>query len=525
MDLLDTMKRQWAKMWTGLSPGHRIIMVLLFLVCAGLLVVILNWGGASDYHVLCGDLSAKECAQLVSDLQGEKIPARVNSDGSTVLVPSGRLERARMVAAEKGMPGRSGLGFDTFRDPKIGMTPFAEQVNYVNALQNELATTISSLDSILYARVHLVMPKRELFVREAAEPSASVLVVTRGDRPLPERNAVAIANLVASAVEGLASEEVTITDGRGNVVAGKSETGAQMAADDQLDYRREVEQYLSDKAETMLAKVLGFNRSEVRVSADLTFQDSRETSRQYDPDKRVIVSERIESTKSSGSWPEVGGPVGAGSGAQGQPAAGSGGNPTSSTTSENMEYVVSESVRETVNRGAEVRRLSVAAFVDIRGQANPDEEQPGGTEAAPTPSMDEIGEIIKEAVGLDESRGDKLKIVEARFTPTAMKVGGVSSRIPGWATKAAQYFAVGAVALVLLVMARRALKGMEQAGPRKVLIPEVIQQDGDAEYPAQFGRDELMRQEVGRFVEQDPELASRMIEGWIEGEGQPGRGS
>ncbi len=519
MSFFETLRRQAGRVWAGLSVGHRILMVLLFLVCAAALVVIVTWSGSPDYQVLCGDLSAQECAELVSDLKDQRIKARVNRDGTAVLVPSAKLDRARMVAAEKGMPGRGGVGFETFRDPKIGMTPFAEQVNYVNALQNELATTISSLDSIVYARVHLVMPKRELFAQERAKPSASVLAVTRGEQPLPQRHAVAIANLVASAVEGLDSRDVTITDGRGNVVAGSGKADAGMAADDQLGYRRKVEQYLSEKAESMLAKVLGFGRSEVRVSAELTFEDSRETSRQYDPDQRVIVSERIESTKSTGSWSEVGGPVGTGAASQGQSGSGPAVTPSSSTTSENTEYLVSESVRETINRGAHIKRLSVAAFVDVRDRPQTAGDQPGSEGAGSVLSMEEIGQIIKEAVGLDESRGDKLKIVEAQFTPATIEVGGLSGRIPGWAMRAGQYFSVGVVALVLLLIARRSLKGLEQAGPRKIVVPEVVQGEGGAEYSAQASRDELIRQEIGRFVEQDPEMASRMIEGWVEGEG------
>ncbi len=510
--------------WGKLSLAHKVLLVLLVLLSGGSLAGFIHWAGTPEYEVLASDLSAKESSEVVRALRDQGIPARVADGANAVMVPSGRLAEARMVTAERGLVGVGRMGFEAFREPKIGMTPFAERVNYISALQNELATTITSLQSVIYARVHLVIPERELFARDARKPTASVMVVTRGGRSLGQRDALAAANLVAAAVEGLEPQDVTITDGHGNVVAGGAEPGAQVAAGDQLAHRRQVEEYLAGKAESMLARVLGYDRCEVRISAELEFLDSRETMRQYDPNQRVLVSERIESRRSTGGAGEVGGLVGAAGNVPGeeQAAARQQGGAGSSSTTENIDtqYLVSESVRETIQRGAAIRRLTVAAFVDVDDiEQNAAEGEDADAEGRHPrrPSSEEISRIIKEAIGFDEARGDSLHIVEAEFSPVTAQLLGVGRTVPDWVTTVGQYFAVGAFGLVLLVVARKIMQSIESASPRRVIIPEVVEGQG-AEFGSGISEDEIIRREIARFVKENPEMAGRMIEGWVEGE-------
>jgi flagellar M-ring protein FliF len=302
---------------------------------------------------------------------------------------------------------------------------------------------------------------------------------------------------------------VTVTDGRGNVLAGGGdEPGA--IADDQFAYRQRVEGYLADKAESMLIKVLGSGYCEVRVSAEMLFEDTRETTRTYDPDKKVVVSERIESTKTTGSSARVGGIVGSAANVpEGpNPSQAEGGGQQSTTENIDTEYMVTESVMETVNRGATVQRLTVAAFLDMSAVAG--EDGTGG------PSKDDISKVIKDAIGFDEKRGDSLMIVESVLNPVTAEIASVGSGVPAWAVKAGQYFAVAVLALVLLVIARRVLKNIESATPRRVMVPDVMGMQGGGPGPA--NQDDLMRSEISRFVTANPEAAGRMLEGWVEGE-------
>jgi flagellar M-ring protein FliF len=516
MGFFQAIGQQYAAVWNRLSAGHKLILILLVVLCGAATVGVVFWAGSAEYEILYSDLSAKDCSALVAGLKDAGIQARIAAGGGAVMVPANKVYEARMVAAEKGVPASSQGGLDAFREPKIGMSPFAERVNYIKALQDELARTIAAVDSVLYARVHLVVPERALFKKDQKKASASVLVVTKGGVPLPREKAVAITNLVASAVEGLAPEDVTITDGRGNVLAGGRHDGPEMVADDQFAYRARVEAYLSEKAETMLTKVLGPGRAEVRVSAELDFKDSRETKRTYDPEKRVVVSEKVESTKTTGKSIEVGGPAGSPSNTPGQPASGgpapvAGAAPAQQNTTENTDtkYLVSESLLETINRGATVKRLTVAAFVDT--------SVPAGGEGAAPPTTDDITRVIKDAIGLDETRGDSLKIAEAKFHAPAEEMAAASGGPPPWVLSGGQYLAIAVLGVVLLFVARRALKSIETAAPRRVVVPEILGAEGEGA-PAQLRQDDMVRREIANFVQENPEAASRMLEGWVEGE-------
>jgi len=522
MGALQTVGNQFGLIFGKLSAGHRLMLVLLGLVCAGSLVAVAFWAATPEYEMLCTDMSAKDCAAVLAALKDAGIRGRVTAGGTAVMVPAGKVERARMAAAEKGIPGTSAAGgFEAFREPKIGMTPFAERINYISALQQELAATIMSLDAVAYARVHLAVPERSLFKDDAKKPTASVLLVAQAGRQLSASQVQAVANLVASAVEGMAPEDVTVTDGRGGVLAGRGERDMEMAADDQFLYRQRVENYLSDKAETMLAKVLGYGRCEVRVSAELEFQDVRETSRQYDDDKKALVSERIESTESTGSVVAVGGLVGAAANVPGQQQTGATaaepGAQQSTTENIDTQYMVSESVREMVNRGATIKRLTVAALVDL--SPPPSEGEESTETAAAIPTLEDITRVIQDAIGIDESRGDSLRIVQARFRPAAEELTGLKAkRLPQWAVTAGEYFAIGVVGLILLFVVRRVFRGIHGAAPQQAIVPEIMATGAGGGVPARTSQDELVRREIARFVEANPDEATRLLEGWVEGE-------
>ena len=524
MPLLQSLTQQLGAIWGKLSAGHRIILFLLCLVCGGALVAVVYWAGATEYEILYTGLDAKSCSDVVGTLKDVGIPVRVADGGSAVMVPCSKVHEARMAAAEKGLSAVSPTGgFEAFKSPKIGMTPFAERITYLSALQNELAQTIMSLDAVAHARVHLVLPERSVFKQDGKRPTASVLVATRGNRSLTRMQASAVANLVASAVEGMSAEDVTVTDGNGNVLAGGGEGGAEMAADDQFAYRQNMESYLSDKAETMLGMVLGPSRCEVRVTAELDFQDTRETRRQYDPDSKVLISERIETSETgSGALPvEVGGASGSSSNLPGQGSQPQAAAPQNKSKSETIDtqYMVTESVTEKVNRGAKILRLTVAALVDLTPPETGDDTEQEGASALPVPTKAEVENIVKEAVGFDATRGDSLQIVEAKFKPLLAGVAAEEADwAPTWAIAAGQYFAIGVLGLVLFFIARRVLKSIPADAPRRVIVPEIMGPGGLGQQSNQLSAEEVMRRQIDKLVEGDPRTAGRLLEGWVEGE-------
>ncbi len=520
MGLFQAIGRQFGGAWSRLSVGHRLILVLLCLVCVGAMVAVALWARAPHYEVLYAGLSVKECAELAGSLRDAGIPSRMADGGTAILVPAAKADAARMAAAETGVPSTSHGGFEAFQTPKIGMTPFAERVTYVNALQNELASTIASLDSVSSARVHLVIPERSVFKQDSQTTRASVMVTARGGHVIGRNEGIAIANLVASAVPGLAPENVSVLDGRGNVLAGGGESDSGVAADDQFAYRKSLEAYLSSKAESMLSTVLGPDRCRVRVTADLSFEDSRETRREYDPDKRVLVSERIESSQSGARNTRLGGAAG-GSG-DGNENAQASAPPSNQSKSETVDtqYMVTEMVTEKVNRGATLNRLTVAAFVDLSPPAPPAEGEQAAAEGGDgAPSMEQIDLLIKEAVGFDAGRGDSLQIVDARFQASPLLAGQVGSTWKdSWLVGASRYLAIAMLGLVLLLVARSILRKMQTEVPRHVIIPEIMAAEGDQRQPLQASHDEVIRREIEKLVQGDPASAGRLLEGWVEGE-------
>jgi flagellar M-ring protein FliF len=513
MAALRNTARQFNDIWARLSAAHRIALVALALVCGAALVAVVRWSSRTEYQVLAADLTPKDAATLATSLQDAGIQCRVNDRGTALLVDVARMQEARIAAAEAGLSGATGGGgFDAFEKPRFGQTPAAQRVMYLNALQNELARTISDLEPVEYARVHLVLPERKLFPGERKAPTASVLVVARPNRVLRPSTAQAIASLVAGAVEGLVVDNVTITDEDGMIIAGSDESAAGAAASDRFAYRQRVENYLSAQAEGMLARVLGKGRCKVRVNAQFAFEDSKEMRKTYDPNT-VKSRERIES--SSDSTPS-GGSAG---GQDGEADRGRAADPAvSNTETIETEWMVSSVVSEQVRRGASISKLTVAAFVDLEGdadQAAPDESE--GTEAGPTATqlaLADVERIIREAVGFDESRGDSLNVVQARFQrsePVVAQAGFVDryGHLGKWG-------AVGVLALVLLLVARRALKAVESRAPRHVMVPEIVTGEGDGS--GRVSHEELLQKELSRFVEGSPDVATRVIEGWVEAE-------
>ena len=535
MGLLQTVGQQFSNVWTRLSIADKVIIGGLGLICAGAIAGVIFWAGQPDYEIVYSGLSSDECTALVAAMKEGKIAVRVTDNGTAIMVPARQVNEARMKAAEKGVPKVARGGFESFREPKIGMTPFAEHVNYISALQGDLAATICTLDAVQSARVHLVIPEHALFKEDEAKASASVLIVPRGSRQLLPEQVVAITNLVASAVEGLNPRDVTVSDDKGNVLASAGAEGdMQMVAGDQFAYRQKVESYLTSKTETMLTRVLGYGRCQVRISAEIAFQDSKETTREYDPKKKVAIREKSETNSSIGTSSESGGAVGAASNVP-NAAGNAGGARTAGTTgqetkTENTEtqYMVGETVRETVNKGSSIKRLSIAAIVDLSSPApsakegeKAAEKAAAETAAAPAQKLtvEDISRIIKDAVGFDEKRGDTLKIAEATFSPaTAGTAEAGKEKSPQWMVMAAEYFAIGILGLVLFFIARRVMKVSASPIGRGAASPEVTEAVGEGLYPARMSSDDMVQQEITRFVKGNPEMAGRMLEGWVESE-------
>lgn len=362
---------------------------------------------------LYSGLSLEDSSAIVTELQTLNIPYELRGEGDTILVPRDQITTMRMTLAGEGLPTRGQVGYEIFdQQSTLGATSFVQNINNVRALEGELARTIGSLNRITGARVHLVLPERELFRRERQDPSASIVLTTRGELSTGEIRA--IQHLVASAIEGLTPSRVSIVDEQGTLLAsgtGEDVAGVMTAQNDERTLG--FENRMRTRLEDMLANVVGAGRARVEVAAELDFNRSTTTQELFDPESQVV-----RSTQTRESENLSGGNNGQVTVANELPGAdqnnGAGGVTEQGTSTEEViNYEISKTTQTDVTEAGAVKRLSVAVVVD--GTYADD----GAGNMTYTPrSADEIAQIltlVRSAVGFSAERGDSVEVVNMQF--------------------------------------------------------------------------------------------------------------
>ena len=279
------------------------------LAFAGLLFLAFGRKGP-EYGVLFSNLDPKDAGEIVKALQTRGIPYKLAKGGKTILVPKDKVYSLRLELASEGLPKGGGVGFEIFDKTNIGMTEFMEHVNYVRALQGELARTIMQLEPIENAKVMLSLPKKSVFLEEREPPKATVVVKLRPDVDLKPEQVKAIVHLVASAVEGLKPENVTVVDTKGRdlteLIAKEKEEELGKVALDRLEYKRKLEKLYEKKILSMLTKALGPGKAVAKVTVELDYSKIEKEKVVYDPESVVRSEQQIEE-KAQGKVPGVGG--------------------------------------------------------------------------------------------------------------------------------------------------------------------------------------------------------------------------
>jgi flagellar M-ring protein FliF len=421
------------------------------------------------------DLSFEDSAAIVKELERQGVQYELRNDGNIIMVPQDRVGRLRMSLAEGGLPKGGGMGYEIFdKSDALGTTSFVQNINNLRALEGELSRTIRALDRVQAARVHLVMPERPLFSRDKVEPSASIVLKVRG--MLEPQQVRAIRHLVASAVNGLKPQRVSIVDESGRLLAdgaGDDATGEVSADERQAAF----EKRLREQVDAIVSSVVGPGRARVEVSADFDFNRVTQTSDKYDPDGRVVRSSqtREESSASNDSRENqvtVGNEVPGGNQRAANTAENNAGPRDQSRKSEEIiNYEISKTTKTEVLEGGRVNRISVAVLVDGNYGRNDKGEstyQPRSKE-----EIDQIAALVRTAIGFDAKRGDQVQVVNLRFAETpAMPV----SEPTGWLSmlqftkddilRAIEMAVMGVLSLVVLLIVVRPLV-------RRVLAPEV----------------------------------------------------
>ena len=390
METLRAYMERAQEMWGGLDRNWKIGVI----AGAGLLLMVmlfLSFGTSEkevQYLPLYTDLDLKEAGQIAARLQEMNQPFKLGGDGSVVLVPEDDRLRLRTALAAEGYPKTGLIGYEVFDEVPLGMTEFLQKVKLRQALEGELRKTILQLEQVEDVRLHVAIPEPSLFTREQKPTTASIMLKLRPRMSLTPDQIQGIQRLVSSSVEGLSTQNITVVDTEGNLLSEEVDQLARLTSK-QIEVQRNVEKYLESRAQEMLDHVLGPDQAVVRVSADLDFDQSEETIEAYDPASAVLRSEE----RSEESSAEAG---------------------TKERSVAN--YEVNKTIRRITGSVGDVRRLSSSLMVNARVLVVETAAEDAPTYRDRTPEeIDQVAEIVRGAIGFDDSRKDQIKISSVPF--------------------------------------------------------------------------------------------------------------
>ncbi|MBU0965748.1 MAG: flagellar M-ring protein FliF [Proteobacteria bacterium] len=511
----------------NLSLPQKIIAGLLVAGVLGGLIFLSTLGGKADYNVLYSSLSTEDAASVIAKLKEQRIDYQLSESGSAVLVPADTVYETRLNLAAEGLPRGGGVGFEIFDQTSLGTTDFVQKLNYQRAVQGELARTIKQFKQVRDARVHIATPKESVFVEDTKPPSASVSLTMAGQEKLAKEQIMAIVNLVASAVPGLTSENITVVDTQGRLLFRKEGDDASMLSATQLEYQLKVESALRKKVESLLEEVVGVNKALARVTVDMDFNKVDVTEENFDPDGQVIRSEQLLLEQQGGEKAGGGIPGVKGELATFTDTSGAGGK-TDGAQKKNItrNYEISRKTRHTQESVGTIKRLSVAVMVD--GVYEEGKDKDGKKTLVYKPrnpeELDHFVKMTQNAIGFDPDRGDKVEVVAMPFY-----LSSIVEPEPDPLEKWRSLFEHLAVPLVLLLVAVAFIMFVIRPFMR-LLSNQQIDAQRKAELAAHAtmkigteDQEDLSLQPLGmtdkermyRLAQSDPERAADLVRRWL----------
>lgn len=431
-----------------LNGQQKIGLAVALAAIIAVLVGAILWSQQPDFRILFSNLNEKDGGQIVASLEQQNIPHRLSASG-TIMVPADRVHEVRLKLATEGLPRGGMVGFELMENQKFGISQFAEQVNYQRGLEGELARTISSIGSVESARVHLAIPKPSVFVRESQQPTASVLLNLYPGRTLDGSQVAGITHLISSSVPQLQAGNVSILDQSGNLLSSLKSSLSEAGLDaTQLQYVRDIERSIIERIEEILKPMLGVGNYKVQIAADIDFSRSEQTAETFRPNAAAeagaIRSQQSNETASISqpvggvpgaltnqppvpataplTDPNVGGvatapraPVPGSIDAAGINAAiNAAGQPLNTSKNSTINYELDRTIRHTKQGMGAVRRLTAAVVINHRKEI----DSKTGQEAMKPlqeEQMKQINDLIREAMGFSQERGDSISIANAPF--------------------------------------------------------------------------------------------------------------
>lgn len=536
-------------------------------VAAGILaffIYLTSQLASQDYGLLFAGLNDEERSQIVGELESRGVDYRLTGEGKNVEVPSDKVDQLRVAMAEEGLPSSGTVGYELFDESGgLGTTNFVQNVNRVRAIQGELERTIRTMENVEQARVHVVMPQRELFNRERKQSSASIVLRMSSGNRLSESQVQSVQHLVASAVPNLDPNMVSIVDQQGTLLArGDGEEGLAGMAMNAQEIRAERERRIAQAVEQLIGRHVGPGNVRAEVSADMNFAEVTERTEDYDPAEQVARSE--QTTENQANEQETRNEEGVTVGNQlpeNQEDGGEGNvlqQSNESSEEETINYEISNTQTTRVKQGPRLERLSVAVLVDGEFVTNENGEQV--YEQRSEEELQKIASLARNAVGFSQERGDQLEVINMQFNdPTrqleAAEDGGLLGLPSGQLMRAAELLVLGVVAVLILLLVVRPLvsrllesaatqpapqpAGAGAGAGRDQMLPEggaaAGQLPGGGGAVAEFGADEEEEEaeqlvdlnkvegrvrassmrKISEIVERHPEEAVTIIRNWL----------
>ena len=411
-----------ADLLKSIGPGRIGAMIAVAAALVGFFGFVILRVTSPQMTTLFTDLTYEDSSAIIKDLDRQAIPYEIRNDGAIIMVPKDKVTKLRLKLAESNLPKGGGVGYEIFdKSDALGATNFVQNINHLRALEGELARTIRAIDRVQFARVHLVLPERPLFSRETPEPSASIVVRVRGS--LEPSQVRAIRHLVASAVNGLKPQRVSIVDENGQLLANGGEDANSDAVNGD-ERRAAFEKRMRSQIETIVSSVVGSGRARVQLTADFDYNKITETSDKFDPESKVVRStqSREESTSSSDGKENQVTVANELPGGQRQPDATLTPKDQSKKSEEIVNYEISRTTKTEVVEAGRVNRISVAVLVD--GVYGKDEKGEVTYKPRTKEELDTISQLVRSAIGFDQKRGDQVQVVNLRFAdaPAALPV-------------------------------------------------------------------------------------------------------
>ncbi|MGC1175682.1 flagellar basal-body MS-ring/collar protein FliF [Polaromonas sp.] len=555
---LPAMPKAWPLL-DQLRANPRLPLAIGVSAAVALIAALWLWNRTPDYGVLYSNLSDRDGGAIIASLQQMNIPYKFTDGGAALLVAANKVPEARLRLASQGLPKGGTVGFELMDNQKFGTSQFAEQVNYQRALEGELARSINSISAVESARVHLALPKPSLFVRDQKKPSASVVLTLHRGRNIDEGQVSAIVHLISSSVPELSAKSITVVDQAGNLLSAAN-AGTRGLDVTQLKYAQEIEQTYIRRIEAILQPIVGTANVHAQVAAEIDFSTVENTDEKYRPNQdagsAAIRSQQSSESSQQGALLPGGvpgaltnqppanpvAPIAADVPGQKKPEPQAPGQlkmstemssvastPRSTTAGSGRKdvttnYELDRSIRHVQQGAGGIKRLSVAVVVNYRGGKSQGKPTVQALSAA---ELEQIQNLVKEAMGYSRERGDTLNVVNSPFANETKD----TPELPVWrepdniemAKTAGKYLLLGMLALYLwFAVLRPLLRNYlqpERAPAGSAAVESAAADNADPEVQAQDRQTQRHLDNIQYAREaalKDPRMVAMLIRHWME---------